>query len=62
MVIVDVFYVQAQKIATLYQGILPKNEKNRVRFDATNLNEGIYYYRMTNGKYTITKKIVLLKN
>jgi hypothetical protein len=62
MVIVDVFNVQAQKIATLYQGILPKNEKHRVRFDATNLNEGIYYYRMTNGKYTITKKIVLLKN
>ena len=62
MVKVDVFNVQAQKVATLFEGILPKNEKHRVRFDATNLNEGIYYYRMTNGKYSVTKKIVLIKN
>ena len=62
MVKVDVYNVQTQKVTMLFQGILPKNKKHRVRFDATNLNEGIYYYHMTNGKYSVTKKIVLLKN
>ena len=36
MVKVDVYNVQAQKVAMLFQGILPKNKKHRVRFDATN--------------------------
>ena len=33
----------------------------KVEFNATNLNSGIYFYKVTAGKFSITKKMVLMK-
>ncbi|MCH7771840.1 MAG: T9SS type A sorting domain-containing protein, partial [Bacteroidetes bacterium] len=32
-----------------------------VNFDGSNLTSGIYFYRITSGKFTATKKLILLK-
>jgi hypothetical protein len=33
----------------------------QVTFDARNLTSGVYFYRLTAGSYTETKKLVLMK-
>jgi len=32
-----------------------------VKFDASNLSSGIYFYKLQSGRYTETKKLVLMK-
>jgi hypothetical protein len=32
-----------------------------VEFDATGITSGIYFYRLTAGEYTATKKMIILK-
>ncbi|HZY09808.1 MAG TPA: T9SS type A sorting domain-containing protein, partial [Bacteroidota bacterium] len=55
-----VFNVLGQELATLVN-----EEKHagfyHVTFDASNLLSGVYYYRLTAGKFTDVKKILLLK-
>lgn len=59
---VDIYNVQGQKIASLFKGMLSRNERRQVRFDATDLKEGVYFYRITEGKTSISRKLVLIKN
>jgi hypothetical protein len=38
-----------------------KNSKNRIIFDASDLACGLYYYRLTTGRYAETKKMIVAK-
>jgi hypothetical protein len=35
--------------------------KHSVKFDGSNLASGVYYYAITAGNYTETKKLMLIK-
>lgn len=52
---VEVFNLHGQKVATLFEGTLSKNELRQVRFDARGLTDGIYYYHITDGKSSNSK-------
>ncbi len=60
MVNISVFNVLGQKVAELINDV--KSVGNyKVNFNASNLTSGVYYYRLTAGNYTITKKMQLIK-
>jgi photosystem II stability/assembly factor-like uncharacterized protein len=55
-----IYDVIGRKVATLYDG----NEKAgtyNVRFDASSLASGIYFYRLQAGNFVSTKKMLLIK-
>ncbi len=59
-VTLEVFDVLGSKVMTLVSEI--KNSGNyKVNFDATNLSGGVYYYKLTAGKYSGFKKMILIK-
>jgi len=35
--------------------------RDNVQFDSSNLSSGIYFYKMQAGKFSDTKKLILLK-
>ena len=49
-----------QEISTLVQEHKPAGDY-KVKFDAASLSNGIYLYSITSGKYSATKKMVLIK-
>ena len=55
-----VFDVLGNEIATLVDEYKPAGNYD-VDFDASNLSSGVYFYTLSSGKYTETKKIILLK-
>ncbi len=64
-VTVEVFNLQGKRVKTLINGEKPAGE-NTVVWDGTNNNgktvgSGIYLYKIKNGKYTSTKKMILMK-
>ncbi len=60
LVNIAVFNVLGQKVADLVNEI--KTVGNyKVNFNATNLTTGAYYYKLTSGNYTITRKMQLIK-
>jgi 1,4-alpha-glucan branching enzyme len=56
----QVFDLLGRQVATLVNGVESPGEKT-VRFDATGLPSGVYFYRLTSGAFTDMKKMVLLK-
>jgi hypothetical protein len=48
------------KVATLFNEEKPAGSYE-VEFNGTNLTSGIYFYQLSTGSYTETKKIILLK-
>ena len=60
-VIVEIYNLRGQKVASLFDGTISRNEQRQVQFDASNLADGVYFYRMTEGKYSISKKLILSK-
>lgn len=60
-VIVEIYNLRGQKVASLFDGTISRNEQRQVQFDASNLVDGVYFYRMTEGKYSISKKLILSK-
>ncbi|MFO8145702.1 MAG: FlgD immunoglobulin-like domain containing protein [Candidatus Syntrophosphaera sp.] len=60
-----VYNLRGQLVKTLFKGALDKG-KHSVAWDGTDENgkgvsSGIYHYRLENGKYTSTKRMVLMK-
>jgi spore coat protein A len=56
----EVYNVKGQVVATLIDGVAPAGE-HTVRLDATGLSSGVYFYRLTAGNFTQTKKMTLMK-
>jgi hypothetical protein len=55
-----VFDLLGKEVATLVNGIEQPGYRS-VYFDASNLESGVYYYRLQAGSYTETKKFILLR-
>lgn len=55
-----VYDVLGKEIVTLVNEEKPAGQYD-VEFDASGLPSGIYFYRLTAGSYSATKKLVLLK-
>jgi len=55
-----VFDVTGRTVAVLAQG-LQFAGAHSIRFDASNLASGIYFYQLKAGSFVETKKFVLLK-
>ena len=56
----DIYNILGEKVATLASGY---HEIGRytIQWDASNLASGMYFYRISSPKFTLTKKMVLLK-
>ncbi len=64
-VTVEVFNLEGRKVKTLVNGVKPAGE-NTVVWNGTDntgktVASGIYLYKIKNGKYTSTKKMILMK-
>jgi type IX secretion system substrate protein len=59
-VTLSVFDVRGRVMTTLVQGVLPAGEY-RTEFDGSDLPSGIYYYRLTQGGSSVTKKMLLIR-
>lgn len=59
-VALKVFDVLAREVATLVDEVKPAGT-HTVDFDARHLSSGVYYYRLTAGQFTQTKRMILLR-
>jgi hypothetical protein len=55
-----VFDVLGREVATLVNEVKAPGEYSVV-FDGTNLPSGVYYYRLTAGNFTETRKLMLIR-
>ena len=56
----EVYNILGQKVVTLSRGINAAGH-HEIIFDACKLTSGIYFYKLTAGKQTVTKKMIILK-
>jgi PKD repeat protein len=59
-IMLEVYNVVGQRIAVLASGMYPAGD-HVVTWDAAAHSSGVYFYRLTAGEYTATRKMVLLK-
>lgn len=59
-VLIEVFNLLGQRVRVLLNEVIEKG-KHTIIFDAAGLPSGIYFYRFSAGRYSITKKMVLSK-
>ncbi len=59
-VTLKVFDVNGREVATLMEGEMNAGE-HAVKFNASNLPSGVYFYRLTAGQFTQTRKALLMK-
>jgi hypothetical protein len=60
LVSLKVYDILGKEVATLINR-MQKSGNYKVEFDASNLSSGIYFYRISFGNFTETKRMVLLK-
>ena len=60
LVSLKIFDALGREISTLVSGYLPAGTHTR-QWDAENMHSGVYFYRIQTGKFTATKKLMLLK-
>jgi hypothetical protein len=59
-VVVKIYDIIGEEVATLVNAQKPSGNYS-VKFDASNLSSGIYFYRITSGNFMATKKLIILK-
>lgn len=59
-ILLEVFNIQGQKVATLYDGNQQAG-KHEALFDARSLSSGVYIYRLQTGSSSLVKQMVLIK-
>jgi len=59
-VALKVFDVLGREVATLVDEVKPAGTYT-VNFDARHLSSGVYYYRLTAGSFTQTRKMILAR-
>jgi hypothetical protein len=59
-VTLEVYNVVGEKIATLVNGYLKKGY-HEITFDAQELQSGVYFYKISAGKFSSVKKMLLIK-
>jgi hypothetical protein len=59
-VIVSIFNILGQQVAVLQNGEQEAGY-HEVKFGAPGLSSGVYFYRMTAGNYTQTRRLVLVR-
>ncbi len=59
-VVLDVYNTIGQKVSELVNAQMSAGN-HEVNFNASELSSGIYIYRLTTGKFTSTKKMILMK-
>ncbi|MBI4535247.1 MAG: TIGR03790 family protein [Ignavibacteriae bacterium] len=57
---VEVYSVIGEHVATLFDGVAQSGERYNVRFDASGLASGLYFYRLQNGQQQALRKMTLL--
>ncbi len=57
---IKVYDISGKEISTLVNSQLNKGSYT-VDFDATNISTGVYFYKITSGSFTETKKMLLIK-
>jgi hypothetical protein len=60
MVTIKLYDLLGQEIATLVNEVRPTGE-NTTRWEAGENPNGVYYYKLTAGRFTETKKMILMK-
>ncbi|PID56320.1 MAG: peptidase S8 [Ignavibacteriae bacterium] len=59
-VILKVYDILGNEVATLVNKQQPAGNY-KIKFNANNLSNGVYFYKLTSGNYTATKKLMLMK-
>ena len=59
-VVLKIYDIIGEEVASLVNEQKPGGNYS-VKFDASNLSSGIYFYRITSGNFMATKKLILLK-
>jgi hypothetical protein len=57
----EIFNLLGQKVATLFDDVVEAGFYETVRFNATNLASGIYFYRLQSGQKSDLKKLMLIR-
>ncbi|PJA29532.1 MAG: peptidase S8, partial [candidate division Zixibacteria bacterium CG_4_9_14_3_um_filter_46_8] len=57
---IDIYNLMGERIATLAEGPMSAGEHS-VIWDASGYSSGIYFYKLTAGEKTFTKRMTLLK-
>ncbi|REL38123.1 T9SS C-terminal target domain-containing protein [Rhodohalobacter sp. SW132] len=60
-VTLEVFDATGRKVATLVDNNVQQSGTHNVRFNASNLSSGIYFYQLTAGNQMLTGKMTLIK-
>ncbi len=60
-VVLKIYNVLGSQVAAPIRGDLMQAGEHEVEFDASNLASGVYYYTLGAGRYTATKKMVVLR-
>ncbi len=59
-VTLKIYNILGKEVATLVNGVVAAGSHN-VIFNGSNLASGVYFYQLTTGNFTATKKLMLLK-
>jgi hypothetical protein len=59
-VLIELYNSVGQKVRGIFAGDLPAGY-HKVRFDASGLSSGVYFYRMSAGKFNAVRKMVIMK-
>ena len=57
----EVFNSIGQLVETLFEGVAESGQSHKVTFNASRLSSGMYFYRLSNGKTSELKKMILMK-